>query len=75
MLVYTGEILTTDMEVTGPVSLKLFAASSAPDTDFTAKLIDVRPDGYAQNIVEGVLRARFRESLSAPTPITPREGV
>lgn len=41
----------------------LYAASSAPDTDFTAKLCDVRPDGYAQNIVEGVVRARFRDSL------------
>jgi putative CocE/NonD family hydrolase len=59
------------MEVTGPISCKLFAASSAPDTDFTAKLVDVRPDGYAQNIAEGVIRARFRESLSAPTLLTP----
>ena len=71
VLIYTGEMLTEDLEVTGPVVLKLFAASSAPDTDFTAKLIDVRPDGYAQNIVEGVVRARFRESLTAPTLITP----
>ena len=51
--------------------LKLFAASSAPDTDFTAKLVDVRPDGYAQNIAEGVVRARFRESLEFPTLIQP----
>jgi putative CocE/NonD family hydrolase len=73
VLIYTGEALASDMEVTGPVSLKLFAASSAPDTDFTAKLIDVRPNGYAQNIVEGVLRARFRESLTAPTLIAPEK--
>ncbi len=54
------------MEITdGQVSMKLFAASSAPDTDFMAKLIDVRPDGYAHNLAEGVVRARFRESLSA----------
>jgi putative CocE/NonD family hydrolase len=71
VLVYTGDVLTSDIEVTGPVTLKLFAASSAPDTDFTAKLVDVRPDGYAQNIAEGVIRARFRESLSLPTLITP----
>jgi len=70
VIVYTGEVLTSDIEVTGPVTLKLFAASSAPDTDFTAKLVDVRPDGYAQNIAEGVIRARFRESLSSPTLIT-----
>jgi hypothetical protein len=55
----------------GPVSIKLFAASSAPDTDFMAKLIDVRPDGYAHNLAEGVVRARVRDSLSDPTPITP----
>jgi len=73
VLVYTGDVLTADMEVTGPVSLKLFAASSAPDTDFTAKLVDLRPDGYAQNIAEGVTRARFRESLSSPTLITPEK--
>jgi uncharacterized protein len=73
VLVYTGDVLAADMEVTGPVSLKLFAASSAPDTDFTAKLVDVRPDGYAQNIAEGVIRARFRESLSSPTLLTPEK--
>jgi putative CocE/NonD family hydrolase len=73
VLVYTSEVLTADMEVTGPILLKLFAASSAPDTDFTAKLVDVRPDGYAQNLAEGVMRARFRESLSTPTLITPEQ--
>ncbi|MGE0823407.1 MAG: CocE/NonD family hydrolase [Candidatus Binatia bacterium] len=71
VLVYTSEILTEDLEVTGPIILKLFAGSSVPDTDFTAKLVDVRPDGYAQNLAEGVMRARFRESRSAPTLITP----
>jgi putative CocE/NonD family hydrolase len=73
VLVYTSDILTEPLEVTGPIVLKLFAASSAPDTDFTAKLVDVRPDGYAQNIAEGVIRARFRESLSSPTLITPEK--
>ncbi len=71
VLVYTGEPLAEPLEITGPVSMKLFAASSAPDTDFMAKLIDVRPDGYAHNLVEGVVRARFRDSLSDPSPITP----
>lgn len=71
VLVYTGDPLTSDLEVTGPILFKLFAASSAPDTDFTAKLVDLRPDGYAQNIAEGVIRARFRESLLYPTLITP----
>ncbi|MBI3303212.1 MAG: CocE/NonD family hydrolase, partial [Deltaproteobacteria bacterium] len=73
VLVYTGDALTADLEVTGPISLRLFAASSAPDTDFTAKLVDLRPDGYAQNIAEGVIRARFRESLSQPALITPEK--
>ena len=71
VLVYTGEPLADPLEITGPVSMKLFAASSAPDTDFMAKLIDVRPDGYAHNLAEGVVRARFRESLSTPSLITP----
>ncbi len=73
VLVYTGEVLQNDVEVTGPVTMRLFAASSARDTDFTAKLIDLRPDGYAQNIAGGIMRARFRESLSAPTLITPEQ--
>jgi putative CocE/NonD family hydrolase len=71
LLVYTGEPLAKDLEVTGPVSMRLCAASSARDTDFVARLVDVRADGYAQNIAEGVVRARFRESASAPTLITP----
>jgi putative CocE/NonD family hydrolase len=54
VLVYTGDVLKSDLELTGPLTLKLYAASSAPDTDFTAKLVDVRPDGYAQNIEDGI---------------------
>lgn len=73
VLVYSGEILDRELEITGPVTLALFASSSAPDTDFCAKLCDVRPDGYVQNLVEGVIRARFRESLSEPSPIKPGE--
>jgi uncharacterized protein len=71
VLVYSGDALEHDLELTGPVALVLYAASSAPDTDFMAKLCDVRPDGYAHNVVEGAVRARFRDSLSAPTPIAP----
>jgi uncharacterized protein len=71
VLVYTGDVLPKDLEVTGPITLKLHAASSARDTDFTAKLVDVRPDNYAQNIAGGIMRARFRESLSAPSLISP----
>jgi putative CocE/NonD family hydrolase len=71
VLVYTGDVLTNDLEVTGPITLKLHAASSARDTDFAAKLVDVRPDNYAQNIAGGIMRARFRESLSAPSLVSP----
>jgi hypothetical protein len=66
VLVYTGAPLATPLEVTGPLKVVLYASSSAPDTDFTAKLVDVRPDGYAQNLADGILRGRYRESLSAP---------
>lgn len=71
VLIFNTDPLLSDLEVTGPLVLKLFAASSAPDTDFTAKLVDGHPNGYAQNIAEGVIRARFRESLLHPTLITP----
>jgi hypothetical protein len=57
--------------VTGPVTLDLYAKSSAVDTDFTAKLVDVGPDGFAQNLTEGILRARYHESTSAAKPIVP----
>jgi uncharacterized protein len=71
VLVYTSEPLPRDLEVTGPIAMKLHAASSAPDTDFTAKLVDVRPTGYAHNIAEGIVRASYRESGARPSPITP----
>ena len=57
--------------MTGPVTLTLFAASSAPDTDFTATLVDVHPDGKAIILCEGLRRARYRESLERPTLIRP----
>ncbi len=64
VLVYSTDPLDQDVEVTGPVSLDLFASSSAVDTDFTAKLVDIWPNGYAQNLTEGILRARYRESTT-----------
>jgi hypothetical protein len=71
VLVYSTPPLDQDTEVTGQVTLDLFAKTSAADTDFTAKLVDVSPDGTAINLTEGILRARYRESTSAATPITP----
>ncbi|HXH08538.1 MAG TPA: CocE/NonD family hydrolase [Alphaproteobacteria bacterium] len=71
VLCYTSETLSRPLEITGPISVKLYAASSAPDTDFTAKLVVVRPDGYAQNLADGIIRARYRNSRTDPSPITP----
>jgi putative CocE/NonD family hydrolase len=63
VLVFTSPRLDENLEVTGPVVIKLYASTSAPDTDFTAKLIDVYPDGTAYNLTEGIIRARFRKSV------------
>ena len=72
VLVYSTPPLEQDLEVTGPVTLDLFASTSAADTDFTGKLVDVAPDGTAINLTEGILRARYRESTeNPPKPITP----
>ncbi|MBS1851276.1 MAG: CocE/NonD family hydrolase [Acidobacteria bacterium] len=71
VLVYSTAPLAQDMEVTGPIKLELYAKSSAVDTDFTAKLVDVGPDGFAQNITEGILRARYRESREKATLLNP----
>jgi putative CocE/NonD family hydrolase len=71
VLVYTTETLAEDVQVIGTVEVTLFAASTAVDTDFTAKLVDVHPDGQAINVGEGILRARFRDSLENPTPVEP----
>ncbi len=73
VLVYTTPPLEEDTEVTGPVRLHLWAATSAPDTDFTGKLVDIYPDGYARNLTDGIIRARYRQGTDAPRPITPGE--
>jgi putative CocE/NonD family hydrolase len=66
VLVYSTPPLAADLEVTGPVTLELYAKSSAVDTDFTAKLVDVWPNGFAQNLTDGILRARYRETMEKP---------
>jgi uncharacterized protein len=71
VLVYTTPVLRDDLEVTGPVQVVLYAESSAPDTDFTAKLVDVYPDGTARNLTDGILRGRYRKSLSKPEMLKP----
>jgi len=71
VLVYSTEPLAEDLEVTGPITLKLYASSSAPDTDFTAKLVDVGPCGMARNLTDGIIRARWRESRTTPKFLEP----
>ncbi len=71
VLVYTTEPLKEPVEVTGPVRMVLYASSSARDTDFTAKLVDVSPDGLAWNLTDGIVRARYRNSDIEPELIEP----
>ena len=71
VLVYTTQPLDEDLTVIGPVRVELWAASSAPDTDFTAKLVDVHPDGYVHNVSEGIIRARYRNSDHRESWLTP----
>jgi putative CocE/NonD family hydrolase len=71
VLTYQTSPLTERVDITGPITVLLYAASSAPDTDFTAALVDVYPDGYSLLIQEGILRASFRNRASEPTLIEP----
>ena len=73
VLVYTSAPLKQPIEVTGPVQVTLYASTSAPDTDFTAKLVDVFPTGEARNLTDGILRARYRRSLEKPELLHPGE--
>ncbi len=71
VLVYTGPVLKGDVEVTGAVEAILHVASSAPDTDFTAKLIDVEPDGRAVLVTDGILRMRYRQGVDRTVKYQP----
>jgi putative CocE/NonD family hydrolase len=71
VLVYVTEPLKADVEVTGPIGVELYASSSAPDTDFTAKLVDVWPTGFVQRLCDGMVRARFRDGMDHPSLIEP----
>lgn len=68
VLVYTTPVLEQDVEVTGPITVHLWASSSAPDTDFVARLVDVYPDGYAQNLTDGIIRVRYRHFSKGEQP-------
>src|SRR5437870_2897719 len=71
VLVYVTEPLAEDIEVTGPIRVDLYASSSAPDTDFMAKLVDIWPTGFTQRLCDGMVRARFREGMDRPSLIEP----
>ncbi len=73
VLCYTTDTLNRPVEVTGPITLVLHVSSSAKDTDFIAKLIDVHPDGRAMFVTEGALRGRYRLSTSHPHLLIPGE--
>jgi hypothetical protein len=73
VLVYTSKALAHDMEVAGPVKAVLYVSTTAKDTDFTAKLVDVFPDGTARNLTDGILRLRYRNSLDKPLLAVPGE--
>ncbi|MBM3943899.1 MAG: CocE/NonD family hydrolase [SAR202 cluster bacterium] len=75
VLCYTTPPLERDTEVTGPITVTLYAASTAKDTDFTAKLVDVSGDGCcARNLTDGIIRARYRKPRSKPQLLTPGQA-
>ncbi len=71
VLLYTTPPFVRDTEVTGPVAVELYASSNARDTDFTAKLVDVWPSGLAQNLTDGIVRMRWRDSREQPSLLEP----
>ena len=75
VLVYTSEVLEEPLQLIGAVQLVLHATSSAPDTDFTGKLLDVHPTGFAQRLCDGIVRARFRDGFDEERLLEPGQEV
>ncbi len=73
VLVFSTPAFKQDFEVSGPVNVELYVSSTAVDTDFTGKLVDVWPNGFAQNLTDGILRARYRNSPEKPEFMSPGE--
>jgi putative CocE/NonD family hydrolase len=73
VLVFTSEVLREPLTVIGPVKLVAWVAAQTPDTDVVARLCDVHPDGRSFNVVDGILRLRFRDGLDHPAPLKPGE--
>ncbi len=74
VLVYTSGILKEPLAIAGPVRMKLHAATDGPDTDWFIKLVDVHPNGFAMNIAEGILRARYRNGYDRPELLKPNQA-
>lgn len=74
VLVFSTPPLQQDVEVTGFITAELYAATDAPDTDFTAMIVDVDPSGYARYLGDGIIRARYRNSTAKPEPIEPNKA-
>jgi putative CocE/NonD family hydrolase len=70
-LLYTTPPLDEPVEVTGEIAATLYAASSASDTDWMLRVVDITPGGEALHVVDGIMRARYRHSRTAPAPLTP----
>ncbi len=75
VLVYTSETMTAPLTFAGNAEARLHVSTDTPDADWAVKLIDVHPDGFAQNIARGILRGRYRDSLLRPKPMKPGEVV
>lgn len=73
VLVYTSEALDIALDILGPVQVELWASTSAADTDFTAKLGDVGPDGYCAFVADGIVRDRHRATHEEEQWLTPGE--
>jgi hypothetical protein len=67
VLIFTSPELAQNMVVRGPIAIDLYVSSTAPDTDFSVKLVDVHPDGKAYNIDDTIFRARYRDGYQKPT--------
>lgn len=68
VLVYSTPVLEQPIEVTGPIKVHLWARSDALDTDFVARLVDVHPNGFSQNLTDGIIRARYRNFAKGEQP-------
>jgi putative CocE/NonD family hydrolase len=73
VLIYSTKPLKDPVEVAGPVKVALWVSTNVKDTDYTAKLVDVFPDGTARNLTDGILRLRYRDSLEKPELAKPGE--